>query len=308
MTRARVPGVVFVDLDGTLVLDNSFHLFLWSLWLKGGPRLRMVLIRAAIVRSLTRRDPRTRMKRSILQSFFRSPGDRRQAVVEHTLAKMNPTISRPVLERVSSYREKGWYTVLATAAPECYARPFAQILGLDDCLASPEVECPDDWFELIGARKAEACKAWAEGVAGDAPIEIAAMTDHLDDLPLLRLASHVVIQAKPSDSDALIGLLSEQVSHEQIDPVGVDPIGGMWLWINDSPSGPSDGWEVRTILSKHRYALLYHSDMSWRRVLPGQSLQDAATRLDCPRPPRARVRVSVATRRFIVRDLLGVYH
>lgn len=308
MTRARVPGVLFVDLDGTLLLDNSFHLFMWSLWLKGGSRLRMRLVKAAFVRLLTRRDPRVRMKRSILHAYFRSPEDRRQAVIKHTLAKMNPTVSRPVLERVSSYREKGWHAVLATAAPECYARPFAEILGLDDCLASPEVEFPDSWFELFGSRKAEACRAWAAGFAEREPVEIAAITDHPDDLPLLQLASHVVIQAPSADAAALIGVLPERVSHEQIDPVGVDQIGGMWLWINDSPSGPFDEWEVRTILSKHRYALLYRSDLSWRRALPGQSLHDAATRLDCPRPPDARVRVSVAARRFIVRDLLGVYH
>lgn len=308
MTGVRVPGVLFVDLDGTLLLDNSFHLFVWSLWLKGGSRLRWGLVKAAFVRLLACRDPRVRMKRSILHAFFRSPVDRRQAVVNHTLRKMTPTISRPVLERISSYRDKGWYAVLATAAPECYARPFAEILGLDDCLASPEVEYPEDWFELIGARKAEACKAWAAGVVERAPVEIAAITDHPDDLPLLRLCSHVVIQAPPADAEELIHVLSEKVSHEHIDPVGVDRTGGMWLWINDGPSGPFDEWEVRTILSKHRYALLYRSDMSWRRALPGQSLHDAATRLDCPRPPGARIRVSVAARRFVVRDLLGVYH
>lgn len=303
-----VRKVVFVDLDGTLVLDNSFHLFLWSLWTEGGPRLRLALFRAASARMMSRRNGRSRMKQAMLQAFAGASADRQRAIIARTLAMMQRTVSRPVLTRVLAYRNEGWLSVLATAAPDCYARPFAEALGFDACLASPGVQDPENWNELIGARKAAACRAWAADLAGSTISEIAVISDHSDDLPLLRMASRVVIQAAPSDAAALVGGLPAGTVAEQIDPVSAHETGGMWLWINDRPWGPCDIWEVKTVLSKHRYALLYRTDGSWDRILPGCSLSDAALRVDCPRPPSARDRLSVAARRLIVRDYLGVYH
>lgn len=300
--------VVFVDLDGTLILDNSYHLFLWSLWTKGGSTLRMALVWAFLVRMLRSHDGRTRMKRSLLHAFARTAASRQQAVLTKTLAMMRETVSRPVIERVSAFRDSGWLTVLATAAPDSYAKEFAREMKFDACLASPAVTRTSEWVELIGARKADACRAWAEAVAGAADAEIAVISDHCDDLPLLQMASRVVIQAPPEDALRIISGLSAETVVEQIDPVGPDETGGIWLWINDRARGPYDSWEVRTILSKHRYALMYQGDSRWRRVLPGQSLMAGVRRVDCPRPPTPRDRMSVAAQRFVVRDCLGVFH
>jgi phosphoserine phosphatase len=303
-----IPKVLFVDLDGTLVLDNSYHLFLWSIWVAGGWNLRVALVRAALARAFRGGNGRTRMKQCVLHAFAQAGPDRQRVVVRHTLAKMNRTVSRPVLARVSAYRDQGWLVVLATAAPECYARPFAEALGFDDCLATPRVATSEEWVELMGVQKADSCRAWVEGVARDTIPEIAVISDHLDDLPLLQMASRVVIQAPPDDAASLIEGLSAETQIEQVDPVGRDEHGGMWLWINDCPAGPYDPWEVETILSKHRYALLYRGDSRWGRVLPGHSLAGAALRVECPRPPAPRDRMSVAARRLIVRDFLGVFH
>ncbi len=303
-----IPKVLFVDLDGTLVLDNSFHLFLWSIWVEGGWKLRAALVCAGLTRAFRGGNGRIRMKQRVLHAFAQAAPDRQRIVVQHTLAKMNRTVSRPVLARVSAYRGEGWLAVLATAAPECYARPFADALGFDDCLASPLVTTSEAWVELVGAQKADACRGWAKAASRGAIPEVVVISDHLDDLPLLRLASRVVLQATPDDAASLIDGLSAGTQIEQIDPVGCDEQGGMWLWINDSPSGPYDPWEVETILSKHRYALLYRGDSRWGRVLAGDSLAGAALRVECPRPPAPRDRMSVAARRLIVRDVLGVFH
>lgn len=308
MNSNPVPKVLFVDLDGTVVLDNSFHLFLWSIWVHGGTKLRMVLLRAALARLIRVSDGRMRMKRSVLHGFAQAGAGRQSAVVRHTLAKMSRTVSQPVLARTAAYRDDGWLVVLATAAPECYARPFAEILGFDDCLATPPVTDPEEWVELIGMRKAQACRAWAEALAGSNSAEVAAISDHREDLPLLQMASRVVIQAPPDDAEWLMSGLPDGTLIDQIDPVNGDENGGMWLWINDRPSGPHDSWEVRTILSKHRYALLYRDNARWSRVLPGHSLERAALRAECPRPPAVRDRMSVAARRIVIRDILGIFH
>jgi phosphoserine phosphatase len=300
--------VMFVDLDGTLVLDNSYHLFLWSIWVKGGWNLRVALISAALARVVRGGERRTRMKQRVLHAFAQARPGRQRAVVSHTLAMMSRTLSRPVLQRISAYRNDGWLAVLATAAPDCYARPFADALGFDGCLASPPVTASNAWVELIGHKKADACRAWADAAAQSGTPEVAVISDHLDDLPLLQMASRVVIQAPPDDAASLVGKLPAETRIDQIDPVGCDEHGGIWLWINDCPSGPYDPWEVETILSKHRYALLYRSDLRWVRVLPGHSLAAGALRMECPRPPAPRDRMSVAARRLVVRDLLGVFH
>lgn len=308
MNSSPTTKVLFVDLDGTLVLDNSYHLFLWSLWAKGGPRFRLALVHQAIVRLLHARGGRMEMKRSLLHSFARTTTDRQRAVLLNTLAMMRQTVSRPVIERVSEFRDNGWLTVLATAAPDCYAQEFATTLGFDACLASPAVTEPNEWVELVGSQKADACRALTVAVAGSNVAEIAAISDHRDDLPLLQMASRVVIQAHPADAASIISGLSIGTSVEQIDPVGCDEDGGIWLWMNDRAWGPYDSWEVKTILSKHRYALMYHRDSRWRRVVPGQSLAGAARRVDCPRPPAPFDRLSVAARRLIVRDYFGFFH
>lgn len=300
--------VLFVDLDGTLILDNSYHHFLWSLWVKGGSTLRIALVRAFLVRMLRSRDGRTRMKRSLLHAFARTSADCQRAVLTNTLAMMREAVSRPVIERVSAFRDSGWLTVLATAAPDCYAQEFARELKFDACLASPAVTQASEWEELFGARKADACRAWAETVVGTADTKIAVISDHRDDLPLFQMASRVVIQAPPEDAARIISGLAVGTVVEQIDPVGPEETGGIWLWMNDRARGPYDPWEVKTILSKHRYALMYQGDSRWGRVLPGQSLIGAVHRVDCPLPPTPRDRISVAARRFMVRDQLGVFH
>ncbi|MDO3400736.1 HAD family hydrolase [Mycolicibacterium neoaurum] len=308
MSDSRTFRVLFVDLDGTLILDNSFHLFLWAIAVNGDLRLRGALFRAFGMRLLARASGRESMKRAVLRAFSSADKRQQQAIVSYTLAKMSSTVSRPVMQHVTSYRNDGWRVVLATAAPCCYARPFAVSLGFDDCLASPEPVAAREWKELIGARKADACLAWAHRHSEGTTSEIATITDHLDDLPLLKWSSQVVIQASKADADLLIGELPDAPAIKRIDPVAQDNHGGMWLWINDAPSGPHDIWEVKTILSKHRYALLYRADSNWGRVEAGHSLGDAALRSDCPRPPSARERLVVAGHRVLVRDVLGVYH
>lgn len=224
------------------------------------------------------------------------------------MSKLRQTVSHPVLARLSVMQDQGWLTVLATAAPDCYAKPFAQSLGIDDCLATPTVATRGEWAELIGEEKARACKSWVETRSMGTAAQLVAITDHYDDMPLLRMASRVIIQASTEEAAGLVAELSTEVPIEHIDPVTDEGVGGMWLWMDDRPAGPYDSWEVRTILSKHRHALLYKGNAQWGRVLPGGSLAEAALRAECPRPPAIRDRISIAARRRVVRDLLGIFH
>lgn len=306
MNSPRFSNVVFVDLDGTAILDNSYYIFLRSLWLDGGWRERVDLIRALGIRLVFGRAARVSMKRRVARSFAGAEAHRQEAIVGRTLAALRQTISMPVQRRVDEFKRQGWTAILATAALDCYARPLAAELGYEDCLATPVCGPGADWRELRGDRKAEACRAWSSDHGG-AKILTAAISDHADDLPLLHDCSHVVIQAKREYAMGLAEKLSGQTLVEILDPTAAEDGGGIWLWFLDAPSGPYDPWEVSTIASKHRYALLYVGD-GWRRLLPGASLGSAVLRVDCPSVPAVKTRLAIAARRVFFRDALGVFH
>lgn len=308
---ATSAGVVVVDLDGTLVLGNSFHEFLGKLWQHGGVTARRSLLAASMLRAGSQgTSGRQLMKHRVIELYSRLEPARADAVLTATVDACLAQISAPVLSLVRSRADAGWSVVLATAAPAVYAEVLAARLGFDACLASSMTPGgPDE--ELIGERKAAAVRAWlAERVASadaDGSVPVLVVTDHRDDLPLMALADEVALQGSAEERAAIEARLPHPPT-VRLDPVEKQADGGLWLWFDDRPSGPHDRWEVSTILSKHRYALLYAGGGVWRRVLPGSSLAAGAGRSSCPRPPSARQRVSVGARRRIVRDRLGIFH
>lgn len=308
MIAAGTDGVVFVDLDGTLVLENSFQSFLWLAWRFGGWRLRSRLVRAVGRRAVRRRHGRVRMKQAVLRAFESASAETQQEIVRRTDDGLTRTISAPVMSRIEAYRVAGWTIVLATAAPECYAVPFAALLGFDACLATAMPRDDEGWIELLGENKAAACRAWIAANQSSAPTSVAVMTDHVDDGPLLAIAASVVIQAPRPRAEQIAEHVASGARVEFIDPVEEQVGGGRWLWIDDKPSGPHDEWEVRTVLSKHRYALLYMRDATWSRIRPGESLGLAGLRNDCPLPPPILDRMRIMALRRAIRDRLGVFH
>ena len=307
MSTKSMSSVVFVDLDGTLVLDNSYHAFLWSSWRHGGWKVKSRLLHALATRPFQGHAGRVQMKSRIVNAYSRTTPSRQEAIVTSTSSMLRRTLSLPVLSVIDRFRAEGSAVVLATAALECYARPLALELGFDDCLASSSVIDPSGWVELWGERKAEACSAWArENCSLEA--RIVAISDDVADLPLLQEASQVVLQMTEEKAIAIAEDLPKHNQIEVIDPVSAEVGGGIWLWILDGPKGPYSTWEVETILSKHRYALAYVGDGRWERVLHGGRLNNAVSRRSCPQPPRAGVRFAIALRRTAVRDVLQIFH
>lgn len=298
--------ILFVDLDGTLTLDNSFHRFLIAIWRLGGWRARGGLFLAASER-LIRRDSsgRVRMKRRVLLAFGRVPDDSRAAVVQAVIDDVTRTLSEPVLRVVERWREAGGDVVLATAAPDCYAQQIASDLDFRDVIATP-TDVSESWVEVLGTEKAERCVDW---LAVNAPrATVGVITDHLDDVPLVGRADTVWVQGTARDLEAIRVGGRGPFAAELIDAESPQEGGGMWLWFDDRPSGPHDVWEVRTILSKHRYGLIYIGSGRWVRVRAGDDLGVAVQRRNCPRPPSTKDRLSIDLRRRAVRDRLGVFH
>lgn len=299
--------VVFCDLDGTLVLDNSFHGCLATAWTLANARQRLALSICLLPRLLGRlAGGHAGLKRRALNWIARQPEEWRADLVKATMERLDSTVSTPIRRDLQTLASGGADIVLATAAPDFYARPFAARFGMIDCLATAST-VTQGWSELLGTRKADACATWL-AKRGVAP-RVVVMTDHADDVPLLRLADEAIIQASPTEFDGIRSRLDPaRPVLRHVDPLADEEGGGHWLWFDDRPRGPLDAWEVHTILSKHRHARIYSGAGQWRRIGPGQTLDHATLRRDCPRPPGSRDRLMIHLRRRIQRDWLGTFH
>ena len=307
MSEKGTQGVLFVDLDGTLVLENSFHTFLRAAWTHGGTRLRAQLMLALSLRVAGRgKDARLAMKRRVLSAFSKMSPVHQGRIVTAALARMRMTLSSPVMATIHRWRAEGGEVVLATAAPDCYARPLAEELKFADCLATPSQVGPT-WRELSGFAKAEACRRWLE-LRNDIVGEVGVITDHHDDVDLLRLADRAIVQGSARAFAHIASALGPDVHLAHLDTISGQDGGGIWLWFDGRPSGPHDRWETKTIMSKHRYALMYTGEGRWEQLRPHANLARAVPRVDCPGTPSAITQMTIAFKRKIIRERLGIFH
>jgi hypothetical protein len=242
----------------------------------------------------------------VLSAFCNTSPVDQDRIVTATLARMRMTLSSPVMARIDGWRAKGGDVVLVTAAPDCYARPLAEELRLTDCLSTPTRVGPN-WRELSGSAKADACRRWLE-LREDIAGEIGVITDHQDDLDLLRLADRAIVQGSTRAFAHIASALGPDVDLAHLDTVSSQDGGGIWLWFDGRPSGPHDRWETKTIMSKHRYALIYTDEGRWERLRPHIDLAKAVRRLDCPETPSVKTQMTIALKRKVIRQQLGIFH
>lgn len=165
--------VTVVDLDGTLVQGNTLHLYLRAAlrclwWRRPLAALRVAALMAA---RAVRLIPHSTMKYGAARAVGAHP-----AVIARLkqTAHLNPQVIKLIEER----KAMGDTVLLATAAFTFYARELwdGDLVG-SELAAGPEAECR-------GEHKAAAVTAYLrQHRAGLACV----ITDHHDDLPLLRL-------------------------------------------------------------------------------------------------------------------------
>ncbi|CCF18770.1 conserved hypothetical protein; putative Phosphoserine phosphatase [Pseudorhizobium banfieldiae] len=304
-----VTGVVFCDLDGTLVLGNSFHSFLLASWRTAGALQRAQLAHQLALRAFgSRGGGHAGMKRRVLRWFSGLQEREKAEIVERTLSEMRSMVSQPVSNMLKDLRAEGHVVVLATAAPTIYAIPFASSFGFDECLGTLGTETNAVWFELVGERKAQACRQWLSRTFGPCPPAVTVITDHPDDLPLIEIAETIVIQARQEIFEKISGAATGTQAFQLIEPGRVDERGGYWLWFDDRAVGPIDWYEVKTVLSKHRYCLGHVGNGLWQRIVPGMDLAAFGKSVDIPPPPPVRQRVTINAKRRVLRDWLGIFH
>lgn len=284
MSPQAFGGVVFVDLDGTITLENTFHTFLLSSWRHGPARLRAVLVSALMRRVIVRSYDRVCMKRDILLAVDEC--DSRDAITADVITRLMANLSVPIMARLEHYRSQEWLVVLATAAPDMYAEAVADQLALDGCLCTPTYQAEGVWTEVSGVAKRAACEDWL-AQNGLALTARAAMTDSVDDLPMLALCHEVTLQGSPRQLARIRASLRPDVPVQEFDTESSQPGGGYWLWYEDGTQGPFEGMAMKSVVRARRsHAMIYVEPGVWvaARRLRSRSRSPIA-RLSSPRPP-----------------------
>lgn len=184
---------IVIDLDGTLIRGNTLHLLMrWLAWhypLSAAPRLLWIAFRR-----LVGIDSHVNMKIRVLNIACGKMSDDDLTLFMRSITSR---VNRTVYAMVQKYD----YSILATAAPDFYAYKLSLMLGFDACVSSALDSIINEGKELRGVRK---CKR-VHSIAQELGLDIAAVvTDHKDDLPLLRVSGVSRFLVDPADELRMI--------------------------------------------------------------------------------------------------------
>lgn len=194
--------LVLVDLDGTLVRGNSFHIWLRHMVTTG---LRTLTLPARLASRLSicffaalrlgRLISHARLKRAcqrVWSSAMARSSDPAYELDSFLAALMRRTDAR-ICDWVSESQRDGAIAVLTTAAPGDYASPLARRLGFDGVVATPQAHS-EPWSENLREAKRQNTAAYLQRMGWQRQRTIL-FTDHIDDLPLMRAVEEVCIVA-----------------------------------------------------------------------------------------------------------------
>lgn len=203
---------VVVDLDGTLLQTNTFkeYIYYTSLWALQCLRIDICVscILFVLMRKL-RLISHSVMKKLILRKteFFMNPPR-----IEYFAKIISSKINENVLSVLKLYRKNGYYVCLSTAAPALYAKVIKQRYGLNGLCATPAYSSDEEWKENI--RKTKCGNTLKYLKENDATLAIF-LTDHYDDLELLKIPKERNILVNPSRKTLKI-LNENKVTFEQL--------------------------------------------------------------------------------------------
>lgn len=197
--------LIVVDLDGTLIDANSFHIwisFSAQRLLLRGSILRLMKLAFWVGLRYARIVPHQTMKKYVL----RATDDFALDVLDLFAKKLKTKINDQTMLEVKPLLGSDEYRViLATAAPIHYAERLARLIGITEVIGTNANTTDPEWFEAIRENKLKALK---EAIGDDQFQRIdLLMTDHHDDLPLLEISDRVIL-VKPSD--ITISILKEK--------------------------------------------------------------------------------------------------
>lgn len=166
-------SLTVVDLDGTYVRGNTLHIYLECGMRRMGVRFKLISLCRALGLLAARKlgmVSHRHMKFGICRLIDQNDPQLRKIFVERVSKAINP--------KVAGIISQSSHVLLATAAPDTYIPWIWQ----GDFVATPMTDNPD-MTECRGEEKLRCVKEYS-GKAGLVPLII--VTDHNDDLPLMR--------------------------------------------------------------------------------------------------------------------------
>ena len=179
--------VLVVDLDGTLFKINTFHYFMMYLIKYCIKSFNIILLLKILVTIFSRGSKlvsHSKMKYNILKSIKNKESIDYNKFV-NSISNMKRDIS---LIRDSSFDLK----ILATAAPACYANLISEYESFNYCLATefPVSNFTEDFDNIKETKKNNTINHLLNNKINEIDTLV---TDHIDDLPLMKLAKKNVI-------------------------------------------------------------------------------------------------------------------
>ncbi|MDR8393487.1 haloacid dehalogenase-like hydrolase [Aliifodinibius sp. S!AR15-10] len=191
--RFQKKEVAVFDLDGTLLINNSYKVFLftWFIFLILNRRIRTVHQLFLILRKrLIKNSNRVATKRKVLELYFKDRNDLYEKYLTSILFFFR---RKSVVKRLEEL--KGEYIIiLATAAYCFYAKPLAKKFGISKIVCSTYGEMKKN-KECNGLEKLKRIEA----NYGFTKFKYL-FTDHIDDLPIAKKTNHVFLVNPAVDS------------------------------------------------------------------------------------------------------------
>lgn len=205
MTHNTAPApVAFYDLDRTILGTPTFTLFLfWAAWSDKPWRLALVPIWLLLALGYgLRLYDRSKFKPAAIRIFLgRDMSQARMARLAQKFAawRVATDVQAGAKAAIARDRAAGYRLVMATAAPEFYAREIGAALQFDHVIASrhqrdangdwrPELDGPN----CYGSEKARQARLWLDEQDGQ-PAHIRAYSDHPSDAGLFALANEAIL-------------------------------------------------------------------------------------------------------------------
>ncbi|GAA4815680.1 haloacid dehalogenase-like hydrolase [Litoribaculum gwangyangense] len=198
--------VLVFDLDGTLFKINTFHYFIKYLLVSFVKGFKIALFFKLSLAVLSRLfSTHAKMKYNVLL-LLKNRDDIDYNAFVNSITKKKNQISAV---NISNFD----LTILATAAPSCYANIIAKNEGFDICFGT---NFPNGKFNLAFENSKNNKKENVLKYLKSQNINKinTLVTDHIDDLPLMRLASKNLIVSP--DKDLLNKLKLNSISFEVI--------------------------------------------------------------------------------------------
>ncbi|WP_168796624.1 HAD family hydrolase [Cognatitamlana onchidii] len=193
--------VLVVDLDGTLYKANTFHYFIKYLLIFGLSHLKLLfLIKLSLALFSRVTSSHAKMKYNILNVVKDRPDINYRGFVDSMKSKRHHI---PIIKD-----ESFSFKILATAAPSCYADIIAQDEAFDLCLGTEFSNDPfSGRFENVKNIKKQNVLNYLK--ANNLGTVNTFVTDHIDDLPLAKVAKFNLI-VNPSQT------FLEELKHNSI--------------------------------------------------------------------------------------------